>query len=491
MDPTLLIRIFVDTGGGEGPIATAYPVAQDLILTAHHAVFPQAKTVLGIELRWYWQKDQAREIIQLDPAECIAWNGEKFGVDAVLLKCPFPPGIKNPGRLTKRTPAPGTQWTSQGFAKAVARDGSRPSVAMLGEVIDCNPSGIYQLGVKYSVEDEEHWRGISGGPVFVDDEIIGVFTSCPDNFNATQLRATAARKLLDIPEFTQTLCEEIDEQAEREKRLEWARAEITSLLEEQGADSQLLRQLRDRLDPGKELSTEDFPRISELLLDDCPLAERLDLLNELRVRFHKQKDHRSVECIRALLNVLLPAVFDHRMIALLRNSKDSIAHVAFDARINTETAAEIIMAGGDDRAVSFDLLEQENQLPRGKFNHYKELPPESGFRNNSTKDSYIRDFQDHIIKTFAPGRISESAALRIKQLATRSYDKQTQYCTYKLPDKEADKKTFLELVAEIQVKYPYLVFINLDADETKHLDEIDNMYKVADMQEIKPTETTS
>ncbi|MDM8548258.1 hypothetical protein QUF61_17340 [Candidatus Venteria ishoeyi] len=477
----LLVEIFVDVGG-EGYIATAYPVAFNRVITVHHALYPDGKQPVSIELRWHHQKGKTRDWQALELADCIVWENKEL--DVALLRCEFP--VKGSARLSHKKPAGNEHWQSEGFPAAGERDDNlREAVGLQGKTYQAaETQDWFELGVDNPVKQAKLWEGASGSPVFVDNEIIGIITSFQKPFGGNRFKATPAWKLLDIPEFRQKLCEEIDEDQEREQRWQWALEEITTLLEEQGANSPLLKQLRDRLDFDIELDTEP-QHISERLLDDCALSERLDLLNELRVRFQKQKDDSGVACIRSLLNILLPALFGHRLIALLRNQKDSLTHLAFTAEIATETAAEIIMAGGDDRAVKFEMLEQENELPRGKFNHDNELPPEGGFRNK-TKDSYIRDFQAHIIKTFAPGRISDSAALRIRQLATRSYGKQTQYCTYKIPDKEADKKHFTELIAEIQTKYPYLVFINLDTDEARYLEEIDNMYKVSDMQELKP-----
>jgi len=303
---------------------------------------------------------------------------------------------------------------------------------------------------------------------------------------------TRSSKASEIPESSEKLCEEVDDQAESKKRLEWAQGEITALLKK--SPELALKRLRDSLGLGS--VDMEQQHITERLLKERSLQERLNLLNKLRVEFQKQKEHQSLKCIKDLLNILLPAVFNHRLIAQMRNQKNSFAPFVPDPQIATETAAEIIMAGVDDRSTIFKPLQQEYELPEGEFNHCKELSPESGFQRNY-KESYIQNFHTHMTNTFAPGQKSQTiAALRVKHLATRNYgeydEKQTQYYTFKMPNNSDDKTLFIEVIKELQRKYPYLMFINLDQDDNKYSDEFEQMFRVGDMLYVnKNQENTS
>ncbi len=481
MNKNLLVEIFVDVGETEGYISTGYPVANNRVITAYHALYPDGKQALSIELRWHHQKGEKRAWQTLKLTD-IVWEDETL--DVALLRCQSP--VKERAPLSAKKPTTNECWESEGFAEAGQRDEHREAVALKGKTYKAaETQDWFELGVDDPVKGAKLWQGASGSPIFVDDTIIGIIISYQKPFDGNRFKATPTWKLLEIAEFKQKLGEDIDEEQEREQRRAWAQEEITLLLEVQDENSRLLKQLRDLLDIGKELDTEP-ERISERLLDDLPLSNCLDLLNKLRVRFQKRKDECSVTCIRSILNILLPVLSNHRLIAELRQQKNNITHLIFSTEIATKTTAEIIMAGVDQRAVLFEALVKKSELPRGIFNHDKELPPESGFRNQA-KESYIRDFHAHMIRIFSPSEESRnSAALRIEQLATNSYEQQTQYCTYKMPTKEIDKKKFIELIEEIQHQYPYLVFIELNQYDGEHYKkERLNMYKISDMQEIK------
>lgn len=70
MNKDLLVEIFVDVGdaAGDGYIATGYPVANNRIITAHHALYPEGKIPKSIEVRWH---HQSGELKNWQPAQVI------------------------------------------------------------------------------------------------------------------------------------------------------------------------------------------------------------------------------------------------------------------------------------------------------------------------------------------------------------------------------------------------------------------------------------
>ena len=188
-----IVAVFVDIGGQEGELATGYPVAPNLVMTARHTLFPVDAKVHGIELRW-----QGGDWIPLDLTTCIVWQDE--AIDVVLLRCEYP--MQEFGRLSRRKPVLGMQWESRGFAKVGKRGQKYPPTQLWGKMPSAVDSPTFVVGIDATTQLPDGWKGASGSPVFDDrGEIIGVIESCPENFHVSRLNVTAVYKLLEIPEF--------------------------------------------------------------------------------------------------------------------------------------------------------------------------------------------------------------------------------------------------------------------------------------------------
>lgn len=393
------------------------------------------------------------------------------------------PEIKQFGRIAKRQVSIGEKWHSEGFAEAEKKDNKRPPVGIKGELNNNGHHDTYDLGVDYSTKQDEHWRGISGGAVFSgyeSNDIIGIIVSCRANYGAQRLNATPTFKLLEQESFRRIVYAEIDVEAEKREKLAWAAKEIEQLLDH----ANVLKRLSVELKAGADAAT-----ITDTLLH-LPLPRLLNVLNTMRVDFQKAAELSSLECTRKIFNVLLPALFDCHLTALARRHKETFVEVSLNPAIATESVAEIIMAGADDRGTVF-ILEKPNALPFGAFNRHKSLPlPGKIEIGPDKKQTHLECFHRQMIDEFAvsSGAIEpdliEDAADEIEHLATRTYDKQTRYCTYTLPEAADERAVLREVIESLQRDYRYLVFIELTSDRNLRRNEQKQVRPIRDMLDV-------
>jgi hypothetical protein len=196
----LLIQIFVPTTDpdGKGSIGTGYPVAPGRILTARHVLFPENRVGDNLgEVRWYHQNGEHRKWRRIS---AIVWEDEE--ADVAVIECDFPVAINRFGSLTRSQPKTDARWESEGFARAGRKDdGGNPPVPLKGAAYSMGGHGVFHLGVDDPAYEPSLWKGASGSPVFVDEHIIGVIVSSPQNFNAGRFAAMPTWKLLQNRDF--------------------------------------------------------------------------------------------------------------------------------------------------------------------------------------------------------------------------------------------------------------------------------------------------
>ncbi|MCI5119974.1 MAG: caspase family protein, partial [Candidatus Electrothrix sp. AUS4] len=204
MNKNLIVTIFVPSTGQEkrGKIGTGYPVAEDLILTSRHVIDGESGE---IQVRWHYYADKKTSsngwiILSVDD---IVWKGEGE-LDAVLLRCPRPEKARGQrwGRVADKKPPLHKSWQSLGFSSATQYANVRDpdDVSGITETM-ADHAEHFVLNVTSSPENPAMWKGASGMPVFVDNEILGVVGKAPKNFGARKLYAVPSWKMLKDEKF--------------------------------------------------------------------------------------------------------------------------------------------------------------------------------------------------------------------------------------------------------------------------------------------------
>jgi hypothetical protein len=203
MNKELLVQIFVESDeNGEGKFATGYPVADNLLITARHVLYPrEGQPPKKISVRLY--HSETREWKDLDHTNIVWEGGDKY--DVALLDCGYI--FHGYARLSNHIPrTTDEKWESEGFPDAGRKDNNSKPVAMKGTIYGAAPTqDLFELGVDNPPSEAGLWKGASGSPVFVGNEIVGIIHSYPDNFNGNRLNAIPIQKLMQIPEFMNTI----------------------------------------------------------------------------------------------------------------------------------------------------------------------------------------------------------------------------------------------------------------------------------------------
>jgi len=379
MNKDLLVEIFAHFGSndGKGKVSTGYPVAKDRILTARHGLYDENDNVAGkIEVRWYYHREKEGHNWQV--AEIVDCGLDK-ALDVELLKCTFPAHINPDIRFAFTNPGKAFDWEGEGFAAAGKRDELRPPTPLAGETYHAADGATWlQLTEKGKAEVPELWRGISGAPVFrkSSNELMGVVIECPDNFNAIRLYATPLWKLVDNPQFCKAIAKA------REQDLQKIRRDLQAILDDSS-------KLKEAL--AIEMSCSEVDLVNTLI-EDTKTDDLLKYCEQVILKLEQSKEQAAISKGKALVNYLLPIVFDSHIINVVCNqSKAGVCQVA----IGTGTVAEIIMAGKDGRATKYRPLEPGDD-PVGEY--LLDSPaPNQGIGSTG----WIEEFKRQIINDYA------------------------------------------------------------------------------------------
>ena len=183
-----------------------YPVSEDLILTSRHVVAPENRNRRAkIRVRWFYDSRPTVRLPAGFQSRKAIWSGlGKGDLDAALIRCRRPASLRrfSVGRLVERRPRDGERWESSGFARANKREDVREA-GQFGGTLRSMAEGI-----RFSrlLEDAKpvakaDWSGVSGMPVFVGSEILGVVKHVPPNYDHKKLAAVPAWRLLQDEGF--------------------------------------------------------------------------------------------------------------------------------------------------------------------------------------------------------------------------------------------------------------------------------------------------
>jgi len=197
----LVHSVIVDADGQEKcTLGTGYFVTGDLVLTASHVVSA------GIPTRVEVRVEDSAEWRCAEP-EPVWVNGD---IDAALIRVNKPlDGLKLPcwGETLSKTDD--LEWNSTAYPAAATErkaDGTEWSTAGLkGTWYAKGGRGQGLRKLELGVEDPpsyaEKWKGISGAPVFVDNELIGIIKTVSGDFDGKRLSGVPVEQLLQDPGF--------------------------------------------------------------------------------------------------------------------------------------------------------------------------------------------------------------------------------------------------------------------------------------------------
>lgn len=185
MKAELFAQIFIPTTDGEWTLGTAYPIAEGLVITARHVVFPDDRdaSTLG-EVVWPECKTSGNPF-KSDIKE-ILFSGDK-DIDIAVVVCDTPPQVSASLILSAKDPVAGEAWDSFGYPRAGEnKKGIREEIPDMGKFFSQNPNKLkLHLTTEGIAITPELWKGMSGALVFnrKTGKLVGVISEVPKNFN--------------------------------------------------------------------------------------------------------------------------------------------------------------------------------------------------------------------------------------------------------------------------------------------------------------------
>ncbi len=197
----LLVLIRVPLVGGGAECFTGLPVGRDRILTTRHGLFPEElDDQQCIELQWFHQP--ATPSVQV-PRANILWDSEDL--DAALLECLLPEKLCVWRYLSSTRPSHLEPWASEGFPIG-ADSGGQPQAFPISGTTNGAATNADRLHLDLlpGFQEPNQWGGISGAPVIVRDQVVGVIVTVPSE-SEHRIKAVFAADLFKAEGFEEVL----------------------------------------------------------------------------------------------------------------------------------------------------------------------------------------------------------------------------------------------------------------------------------------------
>jgi len=484
----LLVQLYVPLKNSDkGRIGTAYPVGQDLILTARHNLFAdKVDQDQPFEIRWY-KLPEGEPARQWQPVQhdAVVWRGSGE-LDAVLFKYPLPEELNDWRGLSPRSPRGLEKWESEGFADSGRLDqrDRRESVCFDG----CwhtpgSADAQASLRVEGSFDTEQGWQGASGSPVFVGEEIIALVTEWRPHFKGTKLKSVRAERLLAD--------KGLRKQLGYPDKPAWGPAlhkQITPVSTAAAAalEQQLSHRDTRRIDAGvrKDLETALLACNGERLVQAG--FEALDTLAN-------PADRRSL-C--ALIRGLLPLLHDADTVGWVQHLIAKSSPLLLGFPVTTELVAEIVMAGTDGRSVECRAV-AEDGLAEGVLSLRMDtsdlgIDPH-GERAAEAEATHLARLYSVADEVFEPAfetallntiperqrarlrNARESAQTMVVNHLRRNAEqrKRRLYYLFDLPDEREQRDACLNTLRRLKHKYDPIAFLELVRDDELAIQQAD------------------
>lgn len=469
-----LCEVFVPVDDqGKGKIATAYPIAQDRIITCAHVLdgLLAGKTP---EVRWHHLEPDG-DYHCLDQ-EYLAFDGREHQVDVAVLRVKLPSDASL-ARPMPGFPPQGGPTQSMGFPTVGLRQGKREAIAIDGKILSYPEA---HRGITIAADAPHRisggWRGASGSPVFTGGRLVGIYAESPEPFNNQRLHATPFYVLLQVPEFRTAI--DFDQTHPGFMRLRSKALRV--LAGSPGLTAALVESLEL-----KHVDEDDAAATSDLVFSALIAADGNGVLrstiNALKILKAKDSDDVQLSSLEDLALVLLPVVYRADDVKELCGLFAAGQPLLFSAP-NSLILAEALMAGADGREM---MLSPHHASQAGTKawhaadspgEYLLQPPPDSGIDTGGMH--YERDLTAGLAKKFFVDSDTDidralameffrqdEARLREEDYATirrmLQYTLEDEQCHYYFVYRESGSQERPAAVTRLMKALPQIVFLGI------------------------------
>ncbi len=371
-----LAKISGKDSDGKPKISTGVPLGPRLILTSGHGV--PSKTDAKVEILFI---DDIKREKPIRPAK-VVWHGVKHGKDATLLQLDVEDSDIQYWSYTKKEHSGACDWEGAGFADAgIFKDGKADVTGVSGK---CHFQGgqvqdVLQLEVSFKPKDISDWHGMSGGPVVVDDELVGIIATYSEKWDGSQFKGVPIQSLMKIEDFREHIHSE-----DRNIRLELVKNKIKDILD---LYPKIKMEFQRKV---KGLSANPNSRVITEALLNSNLETFIKICWEV---FRDLPDTSHQSRVTEILEHSLPTVYPYQEVDVLRPMANSALMLKVPAA--TKTVIEIMMAALDERPTDFRKPIEPRGTPFG--NPWIQEKPETGGNNND-----VTAFHNYMDARFVP-----------------------------------------------------------------------------------------
>jgi hypothetical protein len=210
MDSRLVAKITVPRVDDQTRTGTAYPIAEDLLLTARHVIeFDERDKAKPITVEW----QEAGEKIIIEPQQITFEFDGGDKLDVILLRCPLPQAIAaavTSAILEEEKIHSRNAWETLGFPK-VNNFNLKGATGMFSvdtkqPTIDLTLDDSIKETILQNNKIENGWGGMSGAPVFcIQTQTLQAIIIEHNQWMEKQLSGVSVPYLMKLPAFRQAL----------------------------------------------------------------------------------------------------------------------------------------------------------------------------------------------------------------------------------------------------------------------------------------------
>ena len=486
MKPEFVARVLAPNTNGNDERGTAYPIAENLLVTASHVVvFDQFDHNKTIELSWpSLPGADSEDCLKINvDSNAVSYNGyeQKSKCDLALIHCDLPKIInQNLPRLTSIDTRPYQDWDTKGYPDVCVERKDLNGLCSVSGKLERPGAKSPVLEMSTSTDTEgDGWCGLSGAPMFSENQLVGIVTD-------TNPKIKNQMEGVSIPYLLRNDKSFKNEMGIKHE-VDFTKAE--NALKDGDAGEKACIALKDELPEANSVDAAILVR----LLSSMPIGKIIKTVLGAQQKLNGQTAACAV--LKKFMCSLLPGLFDIPVTERIKNAKGDADAGFIVVPYAIPTSAEMLMANSDNRAARLKvtsiskLSQDEKEIQVAGFR----LAPESGGKAQTQTNDMVRDMSnshggsmelpfvdiaDEFYKRAVQNKKFDSIekdpdGLKLAQFYSKhsKENKRSYYWIVDLPEEQKAREQYIDLVKQFKAKLPYVTILSLQGSFDQEMQE--------------------